>query len=643
MIDVRNWLQTRSRRTKTLFLLVADSLTLMLIIWAGFCLRFDRFYVPNFEQTLFILAGPAIAIPIFISMGLYRTILRYLTGYTIWTILQAVTISTMVWVSLVYITLSFGPGGVPRTIAAVYWMGSFAALVASRFAAKWLLTERHTSVKTAKRVLIYGAGESAIELAGSLHATAEFQVVAFVSDDPSLQNMDVSGIRIYPSKHLQELILRMSIQEVIIASPSANIRAQRDLVANVGKLPVKIRVLPPIADLAAGKYLVSYVRDIDIDDLLGRPPVPAIPDLLREPVEGRVIMVTGAAGSIGSALCRAVAQLKPAKLVLLDFNELGLYQIERELRPYGDFNLVPVLGSICDADFLRFVISEHKVDTIYHCAAYKHVPMVEANHLEGARNNVLGTLNLVREACAANVEKFVLISSDKAVRPTSVMGATKRWAEIIVRYYGEQAALSDPHRVFSCVRFGNVIGSSGSVVPLFKEQIAHGGPITLTDEGMTRYFMSIREAAELIIQAGGLSKSGDILLLDMGEPVRIRDLAEDMIMLAGLTVRDERNPDGDIEITTIGMHPAEKLNEELFYDPDNITRTRHSKILRAKQSSIPLKNIPALLEELHDTIERYDLDAARTVLFRLLEAQGSEKGHRLSENANWKSAGRYSA
>jgi FlaA1/EpsC-like NDP-sugar epimerase len=623
---IAKWLQARSRRTKKLLLLVADSATLMLIIWAGFCLRFDRLYIPNFEQFLFILAGPAIALPIFITMGLYRAILRYMTGDAIWTILKAVTLSTMAWVSLVYITLSFGPGGIPRTIAAVYWLGSFAALVASRFAVKWLMSERNAGSRAAKRVLIYGAGEPAIELANSLRATAQFEVAAFVSDDPALLNMDVAGLRVYPTKHLQELITRMGIQEVIIASRSASGRAQRDLVASVGRLPVKIRVLPPLADLAAGKYLVSYVRDIDIDDLLGRPPVPAIPELLREPVNGRVIMITGAAGSIGSALCRAVAQLRPAKLVLLDFNELGLYQIERELRPYGSFDLIPVLGSICDADLIRHVINTHEVNTIYHCAAYKHVPMVEANHLEGARNNVLGTLNLVREAAATDVERFVLISSDKAVRPSSVMGATKRWAEIIVRYYGAQAALADPRRVFCCVRFGNVIGSSGSVVPLFKEQIARGGPITLTDEGMTRYFMSIREAAELIIQASSLSESGDILLLEMGDPVRIRDLAEDMVMLAGLTVRNDQNPDGDIEIVTIGMHPAEKLNEELFYDPGNILRTRHPKILRSKQLNLPTENVPQLLEQLQGAMKRYDPDAARSILFRLCGPQGHGDG-----------------
>lgn len=620
------WLQARSRRTKKLLLLVADTATLMLIIWIGFCLRFDQLYIPNFEQFLFILAGPAIALPIFITMGLYRTILRYLTGDTIWTILKAVSLSTMAWVSLVYITLSFGPGGIPRTIAVVYWLGSFAALVASRFAVKWLMSERTPTSSTAKRVLIYGAGEPAIELANSLRATAQFEVAAFVSDDPTLQNMDVANLRVYPTKHLQELITRMGIHEVIIASRSASGRAQRDLVASVGRLPVKIRVLPPLADLAAGKYLVSYVRDIDIDDLLGRPPVPAIPDLLREPVNGRVIMITGAAGSIGSALCRALAQLQPARLVLFDFNELGLYQIERELRPYGSFDLVPVLGSICDPDLIRHVINTHKVDTIYHCAAYKHVPMVEANHLEGARNNVLGTLNLVHEAAATDVERFVLISSDKAVRPSSVMGATKRWAEIIVRYYGAQAALADPRRVFCCVRFGNVIGSSGSVVPLFKEQIARGGPITLTDEGMTRYFMSIREAAELIIQASSLSESGDILLLEMGDPVRIRDLAEDMIMLAGLSVRNDENPDGDIEIVTIGMHPAEKLSEELFYDPDNILRTRHPKILRSKQLNLPTENVPQLLEQLQTAVRQYDPDAARSILFRLCGPQGHDDG-----------------
>src|SRR5690606_34897614 len=347
--------------------------------------------------------------------------------------------------------------------------------------------------------------------------------------------------------------------------------------------------------------------------------VPADPVLLRTMIEGRSLMVTGAAGSIGSALCRIIAQLKPARLVLLDTNEHGLYQIGRELQREALFPLVTVLGSIADGDLVRRVIRENDIETIYHCAAYKHVHLVEQNSLEGIRNNVLGTESLARAATDCGVRNFILISSDKAVRPASVMGATKRWAEKIVRHHGVRS-LDEPYeRNFACVRFGNVIGSSGSVIPLFKEQIVNGGPVTITDEKMTRYFMSVREAAELIVQAGALSESGDILLLEMGEPIRIRDLAEDMIALAGLSVRDARNPEGDIEIVTIGMREGEKLHEELFYNPEGVTPTAHSKILRARRMNGSGDSVPDMLAELSDAVAKADRKAAVEVLFRYTE------------------------
>ncbi|MCT7373533.1 polysaccharide biosynthesis protein [Chelativorans salis] len=631
---IRDWIHSRSRSMKRAVLLVVDVIGLMLIIWLAFCYRFERIFIPNREQMMFIAAGPIIAIPIFIRMGLYRAVLRYLRERAIWTIIQAVTISALIWVSMAFLTLSYGSEGIPRTIAVLYWAGGIIAVAGSRFGAKWLLGLGVPKAKDKKRVLIYGASDAAAQLTEALHSTGDCRVMAFVSDDEGLHNMDILGIRVHSSARLEELITTIGIQEVIIATSSASPRERRDLVASIGRFPVKIRVLPPIADLATGKYIVSYVRDIDIDDLLGRPPVPADPALLKTPVEGRVIMVTGAAGSIGSALCRTIAQAKPAKMVLLEFNELGLYQMERELRSYGCFPVIPVLGSITDQHLVRRTLAAHKVETVYHCAAYKHVSLVEENQIEGVRNNVLGTLTLVEEAYAGGVENFILISSDKAVRPKSVMGATKRWAELIVRHYGHEAAKAGKKRVFACVRFGNVIGSSGSVVPLFKEQIAAGGPVTLTHEDMTRYFMSVREAAELIVQAGALSQSGDILLLDMGEPVKIRDLAEDMIMLAGLTVRNKENPDGDIEIVTIGMRPVEKLNEELFYDPNGVNTTRHPKILRAKAQTNRAGEVPGMLEQLKQAIDRADEAAVRRMLFSLLEEKGGKPTLMLPVEAN---------
>ncbi|WP_166015726.1 MULTISPECIES: polysaccharide biosynthesis protein [Chelativorans] len=619
--SVVEWLHMRSRRTKRAMLLSADVVGLMAIIWLAFCFRFNQFFIPNLEQTLLILAAPVIAIPIFIRMGLYRAVLRYLQEQAIWTMIRAVTFSSLAWVGLAFITLSYGADGVPRTIAVLYWAGSLVSVVGSRLGIKWLLNGRISHAAHKKRVLVYGAGDAAMQLAEALSASGDRQVVGIVSDDSGLHGMEIVGIRVYPAEQLEDLVLDTEAQEVIIAASSSSTRRRRELVTRLGRFPVKIRVLPSIADVAAGKYLVSYVRDIDIDDLLGRSPVPADPELMRSSIDERIIMVTGAAGSIGSEVCRTIARGKPTKLVLFEMNEPGLYQIERELRRYGAFPIVPVLGSVCDAHLVRQTLAEHGVQTVYHCAAYKHVPLVECNPLEGVRNNVFGTLTLVEEACAADVRNFILISSDKAVRPTSVMGATKRWAELIVRYVGEEACKKEKNRVFSSVRFGNVIGSSGSVVPLFKEQIAAGGPVTLTHDDMTRYFMSVREAAGLIVQAGALSRSGDILLLDMGEPIRIRQLAEDMIMLAGFTVRNEDNPDGDIEIVTIGMRDGEKLYEELFYDPAGVTTTRHPKILRAGQLGTT-EQIPAMIAQLKLAVEHGDVTAVRQVLFGLIGENG---------------------
>jgi FlaA1/EpsC-like NDP-sugar epimerase len=404
---------------------------------------------------------------------------------------------------------------------------------------------------------------------------------------------------------------------VIISVATAYATRRQAIFAQLSRFPVKIRTLPAISDLATGKYLVNQLRAIDIDDLLGRSSVPPDPELLRTMIDGRVILVTGAGGSIGSELVRLIAKWNPKKLVLLEANEFALYQIERALGGKTEALVVPVLGSVADDALVRRTLSEHQVQVVFHTAAHKHVPLVEANVLEGVRNNVLGTNVLARAAQEHGVENFVLISTDKAVHPSSVMGATKRWAELIVRHYG---SLSNKGR-FCAVRFGNVLGSNGSVLPLFQEQIANGGPVTLTDERMTRYFMSIHEAAELIVQAGGLSEGGDIFLLEMGEPVGIKDLAENMIRLAGLAVRNDANPNGDIAITTIGTRPGEKLTEELFYDPALATRTRQPRILRATSGERMSVDMPAALAELSAALGRQDEAETRRLLFGFITPQ----------------------
>lgn len=608
------------RSAKRLTMIGFDLVALLLILWVILSLRFNRFFIPNVEQALVMLAAPLIAIPIFIRLGLYRSVLRYLPDRAAWTVIQAMSIATLVWVALAFMTSVTGMEGIPRSVPIAYWTVGIMVIVASRFGAKRFLWGRPRAHLLSNQTLIYGTGDAATQLASALRSTNERLVSGFITDDPTLHGMDIMGIRVYPPTDIPTLVANFGVNEIIIAA-AASAAKQRDLLAAVGTSSVKVRILPPIADLAAGKHVVGSLRHIDIEDLLGRSEVPANPSLLRGPIEGQVIMITGAAGSIGSALTRTVARLNPAKLILLEFNEFGLYQIGREIRRNASFPVVSVLGSIGDEALVDRAIRENGVQTIYHCAAYKHVGLVENNTLEGVRNNVFGTEVLVRCAYEHKVENFILISSDKAVRPSNVMGATKRWAELIVHHYGDLPANDGVKRNFASVRFGNVIGSSGSVVPLFREQIGSGGPVTVTDERMTRYFMSVREAAELIVQAGALSDSGDTLLLEMGEPVKIMDLAVDMILLAGLTVRDEDNPDGDIEIQVIGAGDGEKLYEELFYDPDGSTPTLHPKILRGRlQDGRVAAEAPKMLEKLHEAVAGRDEAAVRDVLFSYVVA-----------------------
>lgn len=604
------------RGTKKLLFVCFDVLALLAVLWSSFSLRLNHLFVPNWEQALLMLAAPAIALPIFIRMGLYRSVLRYLPERAIWTIFSAVTIAALAWVSLAFLTQMTGLAGIPRSVAVFYWALSIVVIAGSRFGAKQLFWGTPPPPATAPRTLIYGTGNPATQLANALVSTHERNVLGFVSDDVGLTGMDMLGLRVFPMSGLEAVIANFGIDEVIVTTPLARAAAQRELLARFGSLGIKFRILPAIADLAAGKYSISDVRDIDIDDLLRRSPVPADKELMDSVIEGRVILVTGAAGSIGSALSRTVAKLNPQKLILMDLNEYGLYEIGREIAKSARFPVVRVLGSVVDCALVKQVLCDNQVETIYHCAAFKHVSMVETNCIEGARNNVLGTWTIAEAARECNVRNFILISSDKAVRPTSAMGATKRWSELIVRHCGTHDDSKGPERKFASVRFGNVIGSSGSVVPLFKEQIAAGGPVTLTHEDMTRYFMSVREAAELIVQATALSQSGDVLLLEMGEPVRIKTLAEDMIMLAGCTVRTAENPDGDIEIVTIGPANGEKLYEELFYDPDVVTPTSHPKILRGRRENTgSFIDVPLRIASIRDRIEARDEAALRQMLF----------------------------
>jgi FlaA1/EpsC-like NDP-sugar epimerase len=610
---VRDALSGLPRGTKRVVLLGFDVLALLFALWLSFTIRLGGSFNPTAYHWLLIALAPLLAVPVFIRLGLYRAVIRYLPERAMLTITQAMALATLLWVVGLYFAEATRFAIFPRTVPFFYFIFGTLVIGGARFAAKALLSLPERNIGREAGVVIYGAGTAGTQLAEALRTQGRNYVAAFLDDDPALWGRDVAGYRVYPPDGLGELVRNRAVREVILSVPSADAPARSRIIERLSQLPVKIRTLPAISDLASGKYLVSQLRAIDIDDLLGRSAAPSDPKLFEAMLVDRTILVTGAGGSIGSELTRLIAKWHPKKLVLLEANEFALYEIERTLRLTNGTVVVPVLGSVGDAALVKRTLEVEGVEVIFHTAAHKHVPLVEINALEGVRNNVIGTRVLVEAAREAGVERFVLISTDKAVRPSSVMGATKRWAELIVRHYGAQGG-SGLHR-FCAVRFGNVLGSNGSVVPLFREQIAAGGPVTLTDERMTRYFMSIHEAAELIVQAGALSEGGDIFLLDMGEPIRIRELAENMIRLAGLSVRSAQNPQGDIEIAVTGSRPGEKLYEELFYDPAHASRTAQPRIFRSPSAARGTDDLQQALGRLESALRAEDEGEMRRVLF----------------------------
>ncbi|MHA6643029.1 polysaccharide biosynthesis protein [Mesorhizobium sp. A623] len=605
------------RHRKRAILVLFDVVVLTLALWTSFALRYDSWTLPVGPDAWFILlSAPVIAIPIFIRMGLYRAVVRYLPERALWTMLRAITLAVLLWVFVAFLSAMLWRGILPRSVPIIYWALASIIVIGSRFTAKWLFwpTSRKLMLQR-PAVIIYGAGEAGRQLALSLHIS--HFIAGFIDDDTALHRREVAGIRVYPPSALATLVQDFGVKQVVLSMPSLSAARRKEIIGSVSGHGIKVQSLPEIADLVTGKYLVSQIREIDIDDLLGRSCVPPDLDLIRAMIVGRTVMVTGAGGSIGSELCRKIAQWGPQRLVLFEANEFALYKIDQELAGRNDSATVAVLGSVTDARRVRRAMVEHGVEVVFHAAAHKHVPLVEANALEGIQNNVFGTRTVTEIAFETGVASFVLISTDKAVRPTNVMGATKRWAELIVREKAAAAAKANSAQRFCCVRFGNVLGSNGSVVPLFKEQIAKGGPLTLTDRAMTRYFMSIQEAAELIVQAGALSDGGDVFLLDMGEPMLIADLAENMVRLAGLSVRSVANPDGDIEIIATGKRPGEKMYEELFYDAATAERTKHAKILRVSPAADDV-DLDAALHELGLALEQENEQAARRILFDLI-------------------------
>ncbi|MDH4414477.1 MAG: nucleoside-diphosphate sugar epimerase/dehydratase [Rhizobium sp.] len=619
---IRETIIRTPRRWKRVLMIIMDCMSLLIALWAAYALRLSDWLpaVTSERLTLAILA-PIVAIPVFIRLGLYRSVIRYLPEAAIWTIIQAMTVATVSWVIIIFLMEMAGQGIVPRSVPFLYFLIGTLLVGATRFVAKWILNMGTGMRRDEEPIFIYGAGPTAAQLARALRGHGNRYVMGLIDDDPVNHGRDVAGYRVFPPHQLPSLVERYGIREIVLSMSSIPAESRLAVIARVTGLGVKVRSIPDISDIVDGRYIVNQIREIEIDELLGRSFVPPDRELLAQALTGKTVMVTGAGGSIGSQLCRLIVSWKPSQLILLEASEYALYRIEQELVREDGTSIIPVLGSVTDERLVRRTMREYGVQVVYHAAAHKHVPLVEANVLEGIRNNVLGTLTIARAAALENVSSFVLISSDKAVRPTNVMGATKRWAELIVRQIAVDARNNKRQQTFCAVRFGNVIGSNGSVVPLFKEQIAKGGPVTVTDPEMTRYFMSIPEAAELIVQAGAMSEGGDVFLLDMGEPVSIRELAENMIRLAGFSVKGKKATDGGIAIEYVGIRPGEKLFEELFYDIQNAKPTRHPKIQRADSSAILSYDIFSALTKLHEALETDNQDGARKLLFDVVYAE----------------------
>lgn len=616
---VREAIIRTPRRWKRVVLIVIDSLSLLVALWGAYALRLSD-WTPALTNERLLLAtlAPVVAIPVFARLGLYRSVIRYLPEAAIWTVIQSMVVSTMCWVIIVFLMEMAGQGIVPRSVPFLYFILGTILICTTRFLAKWVLNVGTGMRRDEEPIFVYGNASSAAQLAHSLRGHGNRYVMGIIDDDSTNHGRDVAGYRVFPPQQLPSLIERYGIREIILIMSSIAPQSRQTVIARVTGLGVKIRSIPDITDIVDGRYIVNQIREMEIDELLGRSFVPPDKDLLRGALTGKTVMVTGAGGSIGTELCRLITAWNPAKLILLEANEYALYRIEKELAIRGGAPVVPVLGSVTDERLLIRTMRKYQVEVVYHAAAHKHVPLVELNVLEGIRNNVFGTLTVARAALSQNVSSFVLISSDKAVRPTNVMGATKRWAELIVRQIAIEAQANAEREVFCAVRFGNVIGSNGSVVPLFKEQIAKGGPVTITDPEMTRYFMAIPEAAELIVQAGALSSGGDVFLLDMGEPVRIAELAENMIRLAGFQIRNDKNPDSGISIEVVGKRPGEKLFEELFYDRNNAKPTPHPKIMRADSAAIGSFDMKKWLRQLEESLANEDEAEARKLLFALI-------------------------
>jgi FlaA1/EpsC-like NDP-sugar epimerase len=628
------------RAVKRLVVVALDIVLALIATWIAFTLRLDTLNWPVGAQWWVYALAPVLSVPIFIRLGLYRAIFRYTGQAALVTTAKAVAIYASV---LLVILLIQKWEGVPRTLGVLQPLVFFLLVGASRaFARFWLAGVGSARQKAGGRMLIYGAGTAGVQTASAMGFADQFVLLGFIDDDPTKVGRSVNGVPVVAPASVPELVTSREVSDILLALPSVSRSRRNDIIKSLQALPVHIRTLPGWADLATGRVTVRDFRELDVEDLLGRDPVPPDSELLSTHLRGQVVLVTGAGGSIGSELSRQILQQQPRQLLLLDHNEFGLYSIHQELQAICvaqnlAVEMVPLLGSVANFPRMNAVCRAYRPATIYHAAAYKHVPLVEDNACEGVSNNVFGTLKMARAAIENSVGRFVLVSTDKAVRPTNVMGAAKRMAELVLQALAaegsprftdtssmaQRLANAAPPKLgaanhltcFTMVRFGNVLDSSGSVVPLFRRQLAEGGPLTVTHADVTRYFMTIPEAAQLVLQAGAMAQGGDVFVLDMGGPVKILELAQRMVRLSGLSVRDVKNPAGDIEIAITGLRPGEKLYEELLIG-DNPQPTAHPRIMKAREPFVPWAALSPELTLLDAAVQADDPAAVRQLLQR---------------------------
>ena len=640
-MTLKTWLLGLPRRYKRLLQVFTDIILVWFALWMAFVIRLglDHPVAPFGSHRWLFMLAPVIAIPLFIRFGMYRAVMRYAGKEVLVMIAKAVSVSALIFALIVY-WLYESDILIPRSLVIIYWwvsiltLGGLRLLMRQYFLGDWLGSVPYVPFFKQQddqlpRVAIYGAGSAGNQLVAALRMGRAMRPVAFIDDDSDIATRTIAGLKVYKPKHIQQMIDLTGATQVLLAMPSATRARRREVLAELEPFALHVRSIPGFMDLASGRVKVQDLQEVDIADLLGRDAVAPQLELFERCIKHKVVMVTGAGGSIGSELCRQILVSGATTLILFEHSEFNLYSIQQELqaritKEALSVRVLPILGSIQSLKRLRDVMDTWKVNTVYHAAAYKHVPMVEHNTAEGILNNVIGTLNTAQAAIAAGVEHFVLISTDKAVRPTNIMGSTKRLAEMILQALSKEATSGLFRDVtntqqfvnntrFTMVRFGNVLGSSGSVIPLFREQIKRGGPVTVTHPKMTRYFMTIPEASQLVIQAGSMGLGGDVFVLDMGEPVKIVELAEKMINLTGLTVRSESNPSGEIAVEFSGLRPGEKLYEELLIG-DNVTPTEHAMIMRANEAFLPWSELQTVLHELLAAVESGDCVLIRQLL-----------------------------